>query len=284
MLKEIHEQPEAMKDTVLPRMSKGLPDLSEDEIPDSLFLSCSQIHIVACGTAMHAGMVAKSIMEPLLRIPVTVTIASEFRYQQPLIDGDTLVIVISQSGETIDTIAAMDLAQSYGSKTLAIVNVKGSTIAREADNVLYTLAGPEIAVATTKAYSAQLMAMYALAVQLALVRGKLTEDEYTGYIEELATLPDKIARVLEDKGRIQWFAAKFANARDIFFLGRGADYAASLEGQPENEGDQLYPQRGLRRGGAEARHHQPGGGQHPGDRRAYPEQSVRENHQQYGGV
>ena len=230
MLKEIHEQPEAMKDTVLPRMSKGLPDLSEDEIPDSLFLSCSQIHIVACGTAMHAGMVAKSIMEPLLRIPVTVTIASEFRYQQPLIDGDTLVIVISQSGETIDTIAAMDLAQSYGSKTLAIVNVKGSTIARESQYVLYTHAGPEIAVASTKAYSVQLAALYLITCRMALVRGNYTKEQARVFLQEFLDVIPAMETMIRQKEEMKAVVSHIINSPDAFFIGRGLDHAFSMEG------------------------------------------------------
>ena len=230
MLKEIHEQPAAVRDTLNSLLKDGRIDLSGAGLTEEVLQSVSSIHIAACGSAWHVGVAAQYVLEELAEVPVRVELASEFRYRRLLLDENALVIVISQSGETADTLAALREAKRRGARTLAVVNVVGSTIAREADNVLYTLAGPEIAVATTKAYSAQLMAMYALAVQLAQVRGKLTEDEYTGYIEELAALPDKIARVLEDKGRIQWFAAKFANARDIFFLGRGADYAASLEG------------------------------------------------------
>ena len=230
MLKEIHEQPAAVRDTLNSLLKDGQIDLSGAGLTEAVLQSISSIHIAACGSAWHVGVAAQYVLEELAEIPVRVELASEFRYRRLLLDENALVIVISQSGETADTLAALREAKRRGARTLAVVNVVGSTIAREADNVLYTLAGPEIAVATTKAYSAQLMAMYALAVRLALARGKLTEDEYTGYIEELAALPDKIARVLEDKGRIQWFAAKFANARDIFFLGRGADYAASLEG------------------------------------------------------
>ena len=230
MLKEIHEQPAAVRDTLNSLLKDGQIDLSGAGLTEEVLQSVSSIHIAACGSAWHVGVAAQYVLEELAEVPVRVELASEFRYRRLLLDENALVIVISQSGETADTLAALREAKRRGARTLAVVNVVGSTIAREADSVLYTLAGPEIAVATTKAYSAQLMAMYALAVQLAQVRGKLTEDEYTGYIEELAALPDKIARVLEDKGRIQWFAAKFANARDIFFLGRGADYAASLEG------------------------------------------------------
>ena len=230
MLKEIHEQPAAVRDTLNSLLKDGRIDLSGAGLTEEVLQSISSIHIAACGSAWHVGVAAQYVLEELVEVPVRVELASEFRYRRLLLDENALVIVISQSGETADTLAALREAKRRGVRTLAVVNVVGSTIAREADSVLYTLAGPEIAVATTKAYSAQLMAMYALAVQLAQVRGKLMEDEYTGYIEELAALPDKIARVLEDKGRIQWFAAKFANARDIFFLGRGADYAASLEG------------------------------------------------------
>lgn len=230
MLKEIHEQPTAVRDTLNSVLTDGRIDLSAAGLTEEALQSVSSIHIAACGSAWHVGMAAQYIIEELAEVPTRVELASEFRYRKLLLDRDALVIVISQSGETADSLAALREAKQRGVRTLAVVNVVGSTIAREADNVLYTLAGPEIAVATTKAYSAQLMAMYALAVQLALARGKISEDTYADYIGELAALPDKIARVLEDKGRIQWFAAKFANARDIFFLGRGADYAVSLEG------------------------------------------------------
>ena len=230
MLKEIHEQPAAVRDTLNSLLKDGRLDLSAAGLTEEALRGISSIHIAACGSAWHVGMAAQYIMEELAEVPTRVELASEFRYRKLLLDKDALVVVISQSGETADSLAALREAKKRGVRTLAVVNVVGSTIAREADDVLYTLAGPEIAVATTKAYSAQLMAMYALAVQLALVRGKLSEDTYAEYIGELAALPDKIARVLEDKGRIQWFAAKFANARDIFFLGRGVDYAVSLEG------------------------------------------------------
>ena len=230
MLKEIHEQPAAVRDTLGSVMKDGRIDLSGAGLTEELLGSVSSIHIAACGSAWHVGMAAQYVIEGMAEVPVRVELASEFRYRKLLLDKDALVVVISQSGETADTLAALREAKKRGVRTLAVVNVVGSTIAREADNVLYTMAGPEIAVATTKAYSAQLAAMYALAVQLALVRGRIGEEEYAGYIDELAALPDKIARVLEDKERLQWFAAKFANAHDIFFLGRGVDYAASLEG------------------------------------------------------
>lgn len=230
MLKEIHEQPEALKNTILPRMAKGLPDFTDDEIPDELFTGCNQIHMVACGTAMHAGMVARALMEPLLRIPVTVSIASEFRYEEPLIDERTLVIIISQSGETIDTLAAMRLAKSYGSKTLAIVNVKGSTIARESDHVLYTHAGPEIAVASTKAYSVQLAALYMIGCRMALVRGKFTPQQATAFLMELLDAIPAMETMIGRKEEERRLVTHVIQQHDTFFMGRGLDYAFSLEG------------------------------------------------------
>ena len=190
----------------------------------------SQIYIVACGSAYHVGVAAQYILEDLARIPVRVELASEFRYRKPILDPNGMVMIISQSGETADSLAALREAKSMGIRTLAIVNVVGSSIAREADNVFYTLAGPEIAVATTKAYSTQLAAIYALAVQFAFVREEITKEYYEELITEMLMLPEKIKKVLDDKERIQWFAAKQANAKDIFFIGRGLDYAISLEG------------------------------------------------------
>ena len=230
MLKEIHEQPEAMKNTILPRLNRGIPDFSDDRIPDSLFAECSQVHIVACGTAMHAGMVAKAIMEPLLRIPVTVTIASEFRYQDPLVDERTLAIIISQSGETIDTLAAMTLAERLGAKTLAIVNVKGSTIARESQYVLYTHAGPEIAVASTEAYSVQRAALYMVACRMALVRGKYTEEQAKAFFSEFLDVIPAMEEMIERKEEMKRVVTHLINSPDAFFIGRGLDYAFSLEG------------------------------------------------------
>lgn len=230
MLKEIHEQPEALKNTILPRMNKGLPDFSDDGIPCDIFRDCSRIHIIACGTAMYAGMVARAVMEPLLRIPVIVSIASEFRYEEPLIDEETLVIIISQSGETIDTLAALRLAQSCGSKTLAIVNVKGSTIARESDYVFYTHAGPEIAVASTKAYSVQLAALYMIACSMALVRGNHTKKEAAMFLSDLLDAIPAMETMLEEKDRIKAMVPHLINQNDVFFIGRGLDYAFSLEG------------------------------------------------------
>ena len=230
MMKEIHEQPKAIADTLNSVLKDGKLDLSAVELSDEEIKKISQIYIVACGSAYHVGVVAQYVMEDLAKIPVRVELASEFRYRQPLLDPDGLVIVISQSGETADSLAALRLAKDKGLRTLGIVNVVGSSIAREADNVFYTLAGPEISVATTKAYSTQLIAAYCLAIQFARVRGEITDDVYSTYLEELKTIPDKIEKILEDKERIQWFAAKVANSKDIFFIGRGIDYAVSLEG------------------------------------------------------
>ncbi|MCR4751832.1 MAG: glutamine--fructose-6-phosphate transaminase (isomerizing) [Eubacterium sp.] len=230
MIKEIHEQPKAVRDTLNSMIKEGQIDLSGAGLTDEMLQKIRAIRIVACGSAWHVGMVSQYIMEDLAEIPVRAELASEFRYRKLLMDPDTLVLVISQSGETADSLAALRVAKEKGYATLAIVNVVGSTIAREADHVLYTVAGPEIAVATTKAYSAQLAAMYVLTVQAAKARGRISEEAYRGYLEELQALPEKIARTLEDKERIQWFAAKYANAHDIFFIGRGVDYAISLEG------------------------------------------------------
>ena len=186
---------------------------------------------MACGSAYHVGMAAQYVIEDLARIPVRVELASEFRYRNPILDPNGLVIIISQSGETADSLAALREAKERGNRTLGIVNVVGSSIAREADNVFYTLAGPEISVATTKAYSTQLMASYLLAVQFAKVRETISTEKYEQLIQELTAIPEKIAKILEDdKERIQWFAAKQANVKDAFFIGRGIDYAVSLEG------------------------------------------------------
>ena len=230
MIKEIHEQPKAVADTLNSVLHDGVIDLSDVGLSEEEIKNISQIYIVACGSAYHVGVVAQYVIEDLARIPVRVELASEFRYRKPILDPNGLVIIISQSGETADSLAALREAKSKGIRTLAIVNVVGSSIAREADNVFYTLAGPEISVATTKAYSTQLIAAYCLAVQFALTRGEITEEYYTELIAEMQTIPDKIRKVLDDKERIQWFAAKQANAKDIFFIGRGLDYAISLEG------------------------------------------------------
>ena len=230
MMKEIHEQPRAVQDTLGviikdDRIDGTMIGLTEEEIRE-----LKQICIVACGSAYHVGMAAQYVIEDLAKIPVRVELASEFRYRTLLLDAGTLVVVVSQSGETADSLAALREAKEHGARTLGIVNVVGSSIAREADHVFYTLAGPEIAVATTKAYSTQLIASYALALEMARIRGTMEENAYLAAVAELRTLPDKMARVLEDKERIQWFAAKYSSARDIFFIGRGIDYAICLEG------------------------------------------------------
>ena len=230
MMKEIHEQPKAVADTLSSVIRDGRLDLSGVGLTEEEIQGISQIHIVACGSAYHVGAVAQYVMEDLAEIPVLIDVASEFRYRKTLLDPKSLVIVISQSGETADSLAALREAKQCGVKTLAIVNVVGSSIAREVDNVFYTMAGPEIAVATTKAYSTQLIAVYCLALQFALVRGKMDEKRYSTLLEELQTIPEKIGKILEDKERIQWFAAKNSMAKDVFFIGRGVDYAVSLEG------------------------------------------------------
>ena len=230
MMKEIHEQPRAILDTLNSKLKDGKIDLSDVGLSNEDIKRISHIYIVACGSAYHTGVVTQYVMEDLARVPVRVELASEFRYRRPILDKDDLVIVVSQSGETADTLAGLRLAKEQGVKTLGIVNDVGSSIAREADNVFYTLAGPEISVATTKAYSAQLIAGYLLSIEFAKVREHITEKQYFEYIEELKSIPEKINRIIEDKERIQWFAAKQANAKDIFFVGRGIDYAVCLEG------------------------------------------------------
>ena len=230
MMKEIHEQPKAVRDTLNSVMVDGKLDMSAVGLSDDDIKKIDQICIVACGSAYHVGVAAQYVIEDLAQIPVRTELASEFRYRKPLLSKNELVIIVSQSGETADSLAALRLAKDKGIKTLGIVNVVGSSIAREADNVFYTLAGPEIAVATTKAYSTQLIAAYCLAMQFAKVRGTIDDEKYAALLEELAQLPDKIQKIIEDKERIQWFAAKQLNAKDIFFIGRGLDYAVSLEG------------------------------------------------------
>ncbi len=230
MMKEIHEQPKAVADTINSVVKDGRINLTSVGLTEEDIKNVSQIYIVACGSAYHVGVVAQYVIEDLTSIPVRVELASEFRYRKPRLNERDLVIIISQSGETADSLAALREAKEKGAKTLGIVNVVGSSIAREADNVFYTLAGPEIAVATTKAYSTQLIASYLLAIQFAFVRGEMNEDKYSEMIGELEKIPEKIEQILENKERLQWFAAKFANAKDIFFIGRGIDYAICLEG------------------------------------------------------
>ena len=230
MMKEIHEQPKAITDTLNSLIKDEKIDIDSIGLSNDEVRNISQIYIVACGSAYHTGVVTQYVMEDIAKIPVRVELASEFRYRKLLLDKNGLVIIVSQSGETADSLAALRLAKDKGIKTLAIVNVVGSSIAREADNVLYTLAGPEIAVATTKAYSAQLIAGYLLAIQFAYIKNEIAEEYYKNLIKELYTLPQKIEKVLEDKERIQWFVAKQANAQDVFYIGRGIDYAVCLEG------------------------------------------------------
>ena len=230
MMKEIHEQPKAVEDTIHSMVKDGAIDLSEAGITQEILREISQVYIVACGSAYHVGVVAQYVMEDLAGIPVRVELASEVRYRHMNLDPAGLVVIISQSGETADSLAALRRAKEAGLRTLAIVNVVGSSIAREADNTFYTLAGPEIAVATTKAYSTQLIACYGLAIQTAMAREAIGVEEYQRLIAEMETLPGKIRRIIEEKERLQWFAAKQAAAHDVFFIGRGIDYAISLEG------------------------------------------------------
>ena len=230
MLKEIHEQPKAVQDTIGAYVKDSTTGFSEVGISDEALSSLERIYIVACGSAYHVGIVAKYVIEELTDIAVEVDVASEFRYRNPKLAKNSMVIVVSQSGETADSLAALRLAKEKDVPVLGVVNVVGSSIARESDYILYTYAGPEISVATTKAYSTQLIAMYLLAIQAGKVQGRIDEKRYGELLEEMNTLPAKIQRVLDDKERIQWFASKYANSRDIFFIGRGIDYAISLEG------------------------------------------------------
>ena len=231
MIKEIHEQPDSIKRTIIPRIVNGMPDLSECGITVEKLREFKNIHIVACGTAMHAGMVGKYVIEQLARVPVNVDIASEFRYRNPLVGEGDLVIIISQSGETADSKAAMALAKEYGAKTLAIVNAKGSSIAREADMLIYTHAGPEIAVASTKAYMVQIAVMYLFAFQFAFAKGKITEEECKSLVSSLLEVPDKVKETLDKvKDDCQYVGSTLINADSLLYIGRGLDYALSMEG------------------------------------------------------
>lgn len=230
MLKEIHDQPEALRNTILPRIDGGLPSFEADGVPDSLFTDLNRIVITACGTAMHAGMAGKNLIESLVRIPVSVDIASEFRYADPIIDEKTLVITLSQSGETADTLAAVRLAKERGAKTLSIVNVKGSSIARESDYILYTHAGPEIAVASTKAYTVQLAVMYLFAFRFAMVKGRLSKEETMSYMRTLEHTVSQVEELLAYDKIIEPISAQLKNATDLFFIGRGLDYSLCCEG------------------------------------------------------
>ena len=230
MMKEIHEQPKVIQDTINSIIKDDKIDLVNAGVTPELMSNINQIIFVACGSAYHVGVVGQYLVEDFARIPSRVELASEFRYRNPILDSKDLVVVISQSGETADSLAALRLAKEKGAKTLGIVNVVGSSIAREADNVLYTLAGPEIAVATTKAYSTQLIAVYCLALEFGNFRRKIDQEKYEELINEIKTIPEKVSKILDDKERIQWFASKFSNIKDAFFIGRGIDYAISLEG------------------------------------------------------
>lgn len=230
MLKEIYEQPKAVRDTINPRIKDDRIEIEELEMTEEEIKSINKIYIVACGSAYHVGVTAKYVIEGMARIPVEVDLASEFRYRDPIMEKDSLVIVISQSGETADSLAALRAVKEKGVKVLGIVNVVGSSIAREADNVMYTWAGPEIAVATTKAYSTQLVAIYLIGILFGKIRNTITEEEYAQYVAELKEIPDKIQTILGDRERIQWFANKFAASHDVFFIGRGLDYGIGLEG------------------------------------------------------
>ncbi|MCQ2507865.1 MAG: glutamine--fructose-6-phosphate transaminase (isomerizing) [Dorea sp.] len=230
MLKEMYEQPKAIQDTFSPRIKKGKIEIDELGMTDDEIRAIKKIMIVACGSAYHTGVSSKYIFEDLARIPVEVDVASEFRYRNPIIEEGTMVIVISQSGETADTLAALRESQKRGARVLGIVNVVGSSIAREADNVMYTWAGPEIAVATTKAYSAQLIALYLLAMKFAHAKGKINDLELKGLIHDLKAIPLQVELLLNHKNNIQKFANRYVGAKDVFFIGRGIDYAISLEG------------------------------------------------------
>ncbi len=230
MLKEIHEQPKVIKDTINSVLTDGNISFESVGLSDEDMKNIQQVYIVACGSAYHVGMVAQYVIEELTSLSVRVELASEFRYRQMKLAKKSLAIIISQSGETADSLAALRLCKEKGVKTLGIVNVVGSSIAREADNVFYTLAGPEISVATTKAYSCQLVAAYLLAMQFAKARGEISDERFAQLVEEINTIPEKIEKILEDKERLQWFASKVVNIKDAFFIGRGIDYAVGMEG------------------------------------------------------
>ncbi len=230
MAKEIMEQPKAVRDTISPRIKNGKIVLDNITLTAEQIKGFSKIFILACGSAYHVGVVAKYVLEQFVRIPVEVDVASEFRYRHPIIDEKVLVLVISQSGETADTLAAMREAKRLGARALSIVNVVGSSIANDSDDVIYTWAGPEIAVATTKAYSTQLAVVYLIAIYFADKLGMLSNEEYAHYVSELQSIPDKISEILKDKENIQYLASQYFNAKDVFFIGRNLDYAMSLEG------------------------------------------------------
>ena len=230
MLKEIHEQPKVVRDTIHSVLQNGMISFESVGLTDEEMRNIQQIYIIACGSAYHVGMAAQYVLEELTSLQVRVELASEFRYRTMTLAKNSLAIIISQSGETADSLAALRLCKEKGVKTLGIVNVVGSSIAREADDVFYTLAGPEISVATTKAYSCQLVAAYLLAMQFAKARGEITEERFSALAADIETIPEKIQRILEDKERLQWFASKIVNIKDAFFIGRGIDYSIGMEG------------------------------------------------------
>ncbi|CDD53611.1 glucosamine--fructose-6-phosphate aminotransferase [isomerizing] [Ruminococcus sp. CAG:379] len=230
MLKEIHEQPKVVRDTIHSVLQNGKISFESIGLTDEEMRNIQQIYIIACGSAYHVGMAAQYVLEELTSLQVRVELASEFRYRTMTLAKNSLAIIISQSGETADSLAALRLCKEKGVKTLGIVNVVGSSIAREADDVFYTLAGPEISVATTKAYSCQLVAAYLLAMQFAKARGEITEERFSALAADIETIPEKIQRILEDKERLQWFASKIVNIKDAFFIGRGIDYSIGMEG------------------------------------------------------
>ena len=230
MLKEIHEQPKVVRDTIHSVLQNGKISFESIGLTDEEMRNIQPIYIIACGSAYHVGMAAQYVLEELTSLQVRVELASEFRYRTMTLAKNSLAIIISQSGETADSLAALRLCKEKGVKTLGIVNVVGSSIAREADDVFYTLAGPEISVATTKAYSCQLVAAYLLAMQFAKARGEITEERFSALAADIETIPEKIQRILEDKERLQWFASKIVNIKDAFFIGRGIDYSIGMEG------------------------------------------------------
>jgi glucosamine--fructose-6-phosphate aminotransferase (isomerizing) len=231
MLKEIHEQPKAVRDTINPRIRDNDIVIDELNMTEEEIKNLKKIYIVACGSAYHTGITGKYVIEDLARIPVEVDMASEFRYRNPIIDEGTLTVIISQSGETADSLAALREAKRQGAKVLGIINVVGSSIAREADNVMYTWAGPEIAVATTKAYSTQLSALYLLAMHFGKVRGTIEQDKFASLLQDLRKLPEQIQTILDNNvTQIQYIASKFVAVKDSFFIGRGVDYATAMEG------------------------------------------------------
>ena len=230
MEKEIMEQPEAIKKTIAKRMLNGLPDFSREQIPDSLFTECDRICIVACGTAMHAGLIMQALVKSIVCMHMDVELASEFMYNDPVIDNKTLVIAVSQSGETIDTLEALKYARKKGARSLAVINVKGSSIARESDYVLYTEAGPEIAVASTKAYTTQLAVMYLIVAKMAYLKGIYTEQDTKEFLSELERVPEVMRKIVDQKDYIHRIAGKVLDAKDLFMIGRGLDYSILLEG------------------------------------------------------